>query len=201
MIVRVGRVVRMVRVGAVAVHQVRVLGVCVEEVLGVRPRIGRVRCRASARARMRPEMAAPADGDCEPAAAVPSVSVWNIALSIISTSTSVVQTTEELRAEIQNVSTAAVLSLQLVPGRQYLLDGTQLHIPAGAVVHLTSMEDCATIDGEERSRLFFVHEQAELHVIRVNLINGRISAEGGAVLDVAAEHASRVRQLRRELVE
>ena len=65
------------------------------------------------------------------------------------------------------------MQLELVEGRTYSLNGTQLEVPAGTSLILSSPGGGSTIDGEGLSRFFRV--LGTLHVDNVRLVNGAAS--------------------------
>ena len=79
-------------------------------------------------------------------------------------------TTADLRAHIVP---GASVRLQLIEGRTYSLGGTQLEVPAGASVLVSSPGAGATIDGEGLSRFFRV--LGTLNVDNVWFVNGAVS--------------------------
>ena len=84
--------------------------------------------------------------------------------------TRLVTTVEGLRWQLASVASGAVARLQLIEGRTYRLNGTQLQVPAGASVLLSSAGGGATIDGEGLTRFFQV--LGSLNVSNVRLVNG-----------------------------
>ena len=84
-----------------------------------------------------------------------------------------VPTTADLRAYLSDVGPAVQLQLQLIEGRTYSLNGTQLLVPIDANVTLSSPGRGATIDGEWLSRFFRVYGKMRLDNVR--LVNGAVS--------------------------